>query len=316
MISLVDPHSLESIQTFSTLFFIEKPWLFMKKFGENFKNYLFLISFQNKVDDFWIIRNRFSNFSHQTSHFSSISFFEIHSFLRKSFIIWIKKYHLPWDFLMKIFRFFTFQIFIRFTLRLWKKRWLFLLDPKGYPFTQNQLFLIILIKIETYLRVFLFSKITFKRHFLTRKSQIFTPSFSHKFSSSSSSKSLSFKQVSSKFIGICTLIFKYFSNIILPFHLFVLIFNNQLFLSSFQFPSNLHLIFHFLWFNYQILLSFSWFSWILFHSLNHTIYLVNFIFLQKISSFFIQIEHVFQPILHQIFQLKMTNLIRQNSFFH
>ena len=216
MISLVDPHSLESIQTFSTLFFIEKPWLFMKKFGENFKNYLFLISFQNKVDDFWIIRNRFSNFSHQTSHFSSISFFEIHSFLRKSFIIWIKKYHLPWDFLMKIFRFFTFQIFIRFTLRLWKKRWLFLLDSKGYPFTQNQLFLIILIKIETYLRVFLFSKITFKRHFLTRKSQIFTPSFSHKFSSSSSSKSLSFKQVSSKFIGICTLIFEYFP--ILSYH--------------------------------------------------------------------------------------------------
>ena len=188
----------------------------MKKFGENFKNYLFLISFQNKVDDFWIIRNRFSNFSHQTSHFSSISFFEIHSFLRKSFIIWIKKYHLPWDFLMKIFRFFTFQIFIRFTLRLWKKRWLFLLDPKGYPFTQNQLFLIILIKIETYLRVFLFSKITFKRHFLTRKSQIFTRSFSHKFSSSSSSKSLSFKQFSSKFIGICTLIFEYFP--ILSYH--------------------------------------------------------------------------------------------------
>ena len=135
----------------------------MKKFCENFQKLPFLSSFpQFKLIIFGFFGiHLFSNFSHQTSHFSLVSFLKSILFLRKSFIIWIKTYHLPWDFVMKIFRFLTCQIFIRFILRLWKKRWPFLLDSKGYPFTKNQLFLIILIKIETYLRVSLFWKITF-----------------------------------------------------------------------------------------------------------------------------------------------------------
>ena len=78
---------------------------------------------------------------------------------QKSFIIWIKNYHLPWVFGLKIFRFLTFQVFIRFILRLWKKWWLFLLDSKGYPFTKNQLFLIILMFLCLYRRNFEIEKL-------------------------------------------------------------------------------------------------------------------------------------------------------------
>ena len=106
MVSLVDSHPLKSIQTFSTLFFLWKPWIFMKKFCENFQKLPFLSSFpQFKLIIFGFFGiHLFSNFSHQTSHFSLVSFLKSILFLRKCFIIWIKNYHLAWDFVMKIWK--------------------------------------------------------------------------------------------------------------------------------------------------------------------------------------------------------------------
>ena len=54
MFSWMDFHLLKSIQTFSTLFFIRKSWIFMENVCENFKNYLFIIIFQFEFDYFSI----------------------------------------------------------------------------------------------------------------------------------------------------------------------------------------------------------------------------------------------------------------------
>ena len=94
---------------------------------------------------------------------------------------------------------------------------------------------------------FSFLKNHFSKTLLNEKISNFYFLFSHNFSTSSSWKSLSFKQINSKFIENGTLILKYFINSILPFHL----------------PFNLRPIFNFLSLNHPISSSFSYFFWIL-----------------------------------------------------
>ena len=113
--------------------------------------------------------------------------------------------------------------------------------------------------------------------------------------------------------------FEIFFNSIQPFHCF-----SSVSTIKFSFPYS---IFHLIYIQYSIscdptieiyhffILFLETLS-VLFHSFNHTVYLVNSIFLQKNSSFFIQNSHFFQPIFHQIFQSKTTHLLRENLFFH
>ena len=55
---------------------------------------------------------------------------------------------------------------------------------------------------------------------------------------------------------------------------------------------------------------------VLFHLFNHTIYLVNSMFLLKHSSFFIQNWYFFSKIFHQTSKSKMTHLLREIFFIY
>jgi len=173
-----------------------KKWLWVPKI------HFFSDGFRTRFSFFGVHPKHFLNhFSHENPFFSLIFPFQSFSspskyptyppfpssfdcYSQKSFLFcdWIfhnlnKKHSFNlWNPCQNIL-FFPFSTFYYFYLEIMKNRPLFFLHSKGYPFTENHHFLIILIKITIYLRVFVSNKSPQNSHFFEKYYKKYSLSF-------------------------------------------------------------------------------------------------------------------------------------------